>query len=29
MDENEELMITSMKLIPLQFANNIDNHVGI
>ena len=28
-DENEELMITSTKLIPLWFANNIDNNIGI
>ena len=28
-DENEKLIITSTKLIPLQFANNINNDVGI
>ena len=28
-DEDKELMITSTKLIPLQFANNINNNVGI
>ena len=28
-DENEELLITSMKLILLQSENNINNYVGI
>ena len=28
-DENEELMIASTEFIPLHFANDIDNHVGI
>ena len=29
MDENVELMIMSMKLIPLQFTDNINNNIGI
>ena len=28
-DENEELIITSTKLIPVQLANNINNNIGI
>ena len=29
MDENEELVITSTKLISLRFENDINNNVGI
>ena len=29
MDDNEELVITSTKLVPLQFANNTNNNIGI
>ena len=29
MGENEELMITSTKLIPLRFADSINNNIGI